>query len=161
MGSSESLRQPTPMSAKSRLRVDSAIKAAIEIVTSPIPTNPVLSRASSSSAFTFMAANGLDASRVTTPDIVELKKVINRKLTPHAIARKPAAQDDHGDDDNYNLPQGISLDTERVIAVESSLENVKDNWENAGFFNNSPGTEDSDDDSDDDLYKAPISPYKN
>ena len=169
MGSSESLRQPTPMSAKSRLRVDSAIKAALDRIQSPIPlssSGPVLSRASSSSAFTFMAT-GFDASRVTTPDIVELKKVVNRKLTPHATNRKTlagtsAAFDDYDDSADYSIAQGMKLESDKVV-VETNLSNVKDSWmfENNGFFSSSsPGNEGSDDDSDEDLYKAPISPSK-
>ena len=171
MGSSESLRQPTPMSAKSRLRVDSAIKAAMDRIQSPIPVSssgPVLSRASSSSAFTFMAT-GFDASRVTTPDIVELKKVVNRKLTPHAANRKTlagtaAAFDDYDDGADYSIATGMKLESDlSKVVVESNLSNVKDSWifENNNFFSgNSPGHEESDDDSDEDLYNAPISPSK-
>lgn len=167
MGSSESLRQPTPMSAKSRLRVDSAIKAAMERINSPIPTNPSLSRASSSSAFTFMATE-LDAShhRLVSPEITDMKKVVNRKLTPHATSRKSSTNTSHDNDDDddnfdYNIPRGMPIESEKVV-VESSLDNVKSSWmlDNSGLFN-SPGNDNDDDDSDDeDLYGAPISPYK-
>jgi len=173
MGSSESLRQPTPMSAKSRLRVDSAIKAAMERINSPLvsaPGSSNLTRVNSSSAFTFMATE-LDNSRITSPDIVELKKIVDRKLTPHSTTRKKALKslhnhDDDDDDDNDDINvKRMVLDSEKVV-VEHSLDDLKDSWMKDNLFNNSSGYDDHDDDNeeedddDDDLYGAPKSPFK-
>ena len=168
MGSSESLRQPTPMSAKSRLRVDSAIKAAMERINSPLvsaPGSSNLTRANSSSAFTFMATE-FD-SRVTSPDIIELKKIVERKLTPHATTRKSLKSyyNDEDDDIDANI-KILPLESEKVV-VEHSLDDVKDSWMKNGLFNNDYNEQDDDgddndddDDDDDDLYGAPTSPFK-
>jgi hypothetical protein len=67
-------------------------------------------RVNSSSAFTFMATE-LDNSRITSPDIVELKKIVDRKLTPHSTTRKKDHVD-HNDDHaslNYDMPTHEAL----------------------------------------------------